>query len=126
MASESVDLIYLDPPFNSNRAYNIIYPNDMGQVTAFDDTWSWTPQCDEYLQEMKAQNSRQSLDAFNILNALISAMDKIQINAYLVNMAIRLLEMHRILKSTGSIYLHCDPTASHYLKILMDRIFGQE
>lgn len=52
MVDESVDLIYLDPPFNSNRAYNIIYPDDMGQVTAFEDTWSWTPQCDEYLKEM--------------------------------------------------------------------------
>lgn len=127
LESESIDLIYLDPPFNSNRAYNIIYPDDMGQVTAFDDTWTWTPQCDEYIAEMKnARGNNSSLKAYDILCAFTSAMGKVQINAYLINMAIRLIEMRRILKSTGSIYLHCDPTASHYLKILMDRIFGEK
>ena len=120
MESESVDLIYLDPPFNSDRVYNIIYPDDMGQVTAFEDTWYWTPECDIHLREIK------QIETKNILNALIDAMGKSQLCAYLVNMAVRLIELHRILKPTGSIYLHCDPTASHYLKIVMDAIFRSD
>ena len=120
MEDDSIDLIYLDPPFNSNRAYNIIYPDDMGQVTAFEDTWYWTPECDVYLKDMAHLRAR------NILNALVDAMGKSQVCAYLVNMSVRLIEMQRILKSTGSIYLHCDPTASHYLKIVMDAIFGEK
>ena len=120
MEDEFVDLIYLDPPFNSNRAYNIIWPDDLGQVTAFDDTWSWSPECDVILQNIS------HLDSKRILNAFVDAMGKVQICAYLVNMAVRLIEMKRILKSTGSIYLHCDPTASHYLKIIMDEIFGRK
>ncbi len=118
MEDESVDLIYLDPPFNSNRAYNIIYPDDLGQVTAFEDTWYWTPECDAHIHDMTHLKTR------SILDALANAMGKSQICAYLVNMAVRLIEMRRILKPTGSIYLHCNPTASHYLKIVMDAIFG--
>ncbi len=124
MESESVDFIYLDPPFNSNRTYNIIYPDDLGQVRAFEDTWSWTPQCDEYLVSMKSAGE-VALRAHDILTALVAAMGPAQINAYLINMTIRLLELKRILKGTGTVYLHCDPTASHYLKIIMDRIFGE-
>ena len=120
MENESIDLIYLDPPFNSNRAYNIIYPDDLGQITAFDDTWTWTPECDVYLRDMV------HLQARCILNALVTALGKVQMCAYLINMAVRLIEMQRILKQTGSIYLHCDPTAGHYLKILMDAIFGSK
>ncbi len=120
--SESIDLIYLDPPFNSNKAYNIIYPNDLGQVMAFEDTWYWSHLCDEYMEEL-SKKKKGGGGVYELLNAIISALGKIQICAYLVNMAVRLVEMHRILKSTGSIYLHCDPTASHYLKILMDSIF---
>ncbi len=119
MEDESINLIYLDPPFNSNRAYNIIYPGDLGQVTAFEDTWYWTPECDVHLQTMKHLNCRR------ILNALVDALGKIQVCAYLVNMAVRLIEIRRVLNSTGTVYLHCDPTASHYLKIVMDAIFGQ-
>ncbi len=125
MESESVDLIYLDPPFNSNRSYNIIYPDALGQVRAFEDTWSWTPQCDEHISNMKS-SGKTSLCAYDILNTFISAMGKVQINAYLVNMAVRLLEMKRILTANGTIYLHCDPTASHYLKVILDRVFGEE
>lgn len=120
MEDESVDLIYLDPPFNSNRAYNIIYPDDMGQVTAFEDTWYWTPECDVHLRDMG------HVEARNILNALVRAMGKVQICAYLVDISVRLIELKRILKPNGSIYLHCDPTASHYLKIVMDAIFGSK
>ena len=118
MDDESIDLTYLDPPFNSNKAYNIIWPDDMGQTTAFEDTWTWSPECDVHLRDM------EHLEARNILNALVDGMGKVQLCAYLVNMAVRLVEMKRILKSSGSIYLHCDPTASHYLKIIMDAIFG--
>ena len=124
MEGNSVDLIYLDPPFNSNRAYNIIYGDDI-QSTAFEDTWYWGPHCDEYLEELR-KGDKTSAQTYDILHALISALGKIQLCAYLVNMGIRLIEMRRVLKNTGSIYLHCDPTASHYIKILMDCIFGQK
>ena len=124
MEGNSVDLIYLDPPFNSNRAYNIIYGDDI-QVTAFEDTWYWSPQCNQYLEELR-KGDKTSVQAYNILYALVSTMGEIQVCAYLVNMGIRLIEMRRVLKDTGTIYLHCDPTASHYLKILMDCIFGQD
>ena len=126
MDDASVDLIYLDPPFNSNRAYNIIYGDDLGQVTAFEDTWYWSPQCDEYLKELQNADNKTSVQAYGILQSLISAFGRVQVCAYLVNMGVRLVEMRRVLKDTGSIYLHCDPTASHYLKILMDCIFGKK
>ena len=118
----SIDLIYLDPPFNSERAYNIIYPDDLGQVTAFEDTWAWTPECDVHLDEMLAAGDETG----RLVNALVEGIQKTQLSAYLVNMAIRLVEMRRILKPTGSLYLHCDPTASHYLKIVLDAIFGRK
>ena len=124
MEGDSVDLVYLDPPFNSNRAYNIIYGDDI-QVTAFEDTWYWSPQCNQYLEEMR-KGDKTSVQTYRVLEALVSTMGEIQICAYLVNMGIRLVEMRRVLKDTGSIYLHCDPTASHYLKILMDCIFGRD
>ena len=124
MEGEFVDLIYLDPPFNSNRAYNIIYRDDI-QDTAFEDTWYWSPKCDEYLEELRT-GDKTSVQAYSVLYALVSTMGKIQLCAYLVNMGIRLIEMRRVLKDTGTIYLHCDPTASHYIKILMDCIFGKE
>ena len=120
--SASVDLIYLDPPFNSERAYNIIYPDDLGQMTAFEDTWIWTPECDVHLEEMLSTGH----EAGRLVNALVEGIQKTQLSAYLVNMAVRLVEMHRILKSTGSLYIHCDPTASHYLKIVLDGIFGRK
>lgn len=122
---ESVDLIYLDPPFNSKRAYNIIYPGDLGQMRAFDDTWVWDEKkCKNYLKQI--QQHPEGVSAFRLLTALVEALDKTQVCAYLVNMAIRLLELKRVLKKTGSLYLHCDPTASHYLKIVLDSIFGQK
>ena len=124
MKDNSVDLIYLDPPFNSNRAYNIIYGDDI-QVTAFEDTWYWSSQCNQYLEELRT-GDKTSIQAYRVLEALVSTMGEIQICAYLVNMGIRLIEMRRVLKDTGSIYLHCDPTASHYLKILMDCIFERK
>ena len=116
MPDESVDLIYLDPPFQSNRAYNVIYPDDMGQAQAFQDTWAWTPACDA----AKGENG----PGMDMLRALVDGMGETQMAAYLVMMTPRLAELWRVLKPTGSIYLHCDPTASHYLKVIMDSVFG--
>ncbi len=133
MDSCFVDLIYLDPPFNSNRTYNVIYDNpddsddeDRIQVKAFEDTWRWTTQCDEYLEDINDYFRSRNKSEDNIINALINSLGKVQLCAYLVNMTVRLIELHRVLKSTGSLYLHCDPTASHYLKIVLDEIFGNE
>ena len=122
MVSESVDLVYLDPPFNSDRAYNIIYPGDLGQVTAFEDTWYWDVHCDAHLRQL----ARRAPAVHRLLNALVEGMGKVQMCAYLVNMGVRLVELHRILKPTGSLYLHCDDSAGHYLKVMLDAVFGPE
>jgi site-specific DNA-methyltransferase (adenine-specific) len=128
--SESVDLVYLDPPFNSNRNYNVLFKKQDGtqanaQIQAFDDTWSWS-QDDEllYLELIGgASASRRVADALAAFYKLLGPSDMM---SYLVMMAVRLIELHRVLKPTGSLYLHCDPVASHYLKILLDAIFGPE
>jgi DNA modification methylase len=127
--TESVDLIYLDPPFNSNRAYNLIFarhPHDSDAVAAqnraFTDTWQWTNATEQQYQLY----TRGGLPdpAANALTAFRTLLDENDVMAYLVNMAPRLVELHRVLKPTGSIYLHCDPTMSHYLKLLLDAVFG--
>ena len=135
MPPESIDLIYLDPPFNSNRSYNLLYKNTTGlpipeQIEAFCDTW-----------ELDYEKSEMAYDIPNIMQSYGIQIDVVQfwyylvlalkqtnpkLLAYLVYMTVRLIEMHRVLKPTGSIYLHCDPTASHYLKIVMDSIFGYD
>ncbi len=128
---ESVDLVYLDPPFNSNRAYNVIFgrhPHSgngaAAQIQAFDDTWRWTPLTDQQYQHYVAGRLPTPVsDALMAFRTLLGENDAM---AYLVNMAPRLVELHRVLKRTGSLYLHCDPTMSHYLKILLDAIFGPE
>ncbi len=131
MADDSVDLIYLDPPFNSNRDYNVIYDNALAQTKAFGDTWSQVSVQDlEYLiYEGEPQRYSIIHSTFDGLKQLLylggGGVDK-SMYAYLLNMGVRLVEMKRTLKPTGSIYLHCDPTASHYLKILMDSIFGRK
>lgn len=116
----SIDLIYLDPPFNSKRAYNTIYKSG-AETKAFDDTWYWDEKASRTYDEIMS-------NCDNSIRKTITAMRDINgdtpMSAYLVMMTIRLIELHRVLKSTGSIYLHCDPTASHYLKIVMDTIFG--
>jgi DNA modification methylase len=122
---ESVDLIYLDPPFNSNRSYNVLFKDESGQemtsqIKAFEDTWHWVQSTEETLHSLI--NHR----AGEMLSALCQFMGKNQMTAYLVMMTVRLIELHRVLKSTGSLYLHCDPTSSHYLKIVLDCIFGFE
>jgi len=129
IADESVDLIYLDPPFNSKRVYNVIFHDKTGrepasQIEAFNDTWSWgeTAQ-DAYDDLMRSPAAPASLK--ETMRAFKSFLDETDLMAYLAMMAIRLVEMHRVLKPTGALYLHCDPTASHYLKIVLDHVFGK-
>jgi len=128
IARESVDLIYLDPPFNSNRSYNVLFKDESGldsaaQIKAFEDTWHW---------DASARDTYDALihDAPDRVATAISALRTIvgdnQMLAYLVMMTARLVELHRVLKPTGSLYLHCDPTASHYLKMILDTIFGAQ
>ena len=122
----SVDLIYLDPPFNSNATYNILFAEKGGeksaaQITAFEDTWHWgTEAMAAYDDAMKLGVPRLA----DLLQALRAFLGQNDMMAYLTMMAVRLVELHRVLKPTGSLYLHCDPTASHYIKLLLDAIFG--
>jgi len=123
---ESVDLIYLDPPFNSKATYNILFAEKSGeksaaQITAFDDFWQWDATSAAHYHELVTEGP-QKLSA--LVQALRSFLGTNNMMAYLTEMAIRLVEMHRVLKPTGSLYLHCDPTASHYIKLLLDAIFG--
>ena len=126
IADESVDLIYLDPPFNSNATYNVLFRERSGedsaaQITAFDDTWRWGLESELAYQEVITE---QAGKVGELLAALRSFLGQNDMMAYLTMMAQRMVELHRVLKPTGSIYLHCDPTASHYLKLLMDAVFG--
>lgn len=123
---ESVDLIYLDPPFNSKATYNVLFQEKDGsgsaaQITAFDDTWHWDIKAEEAFHQIVTEGPKKLADLIQALRTFLGQNDMM---AYLVMMAIRLVEMHRILKPSGSIYLHCDPTASHYLKLVMDSVFG--
>jgi len=125
---ESVDLIYLDPPFNSNRSYNILFKEESGksaeaQITAFDDTWHWGANAEQTYDELVTGGN---LAVGSMISALRQFIGTNQMLAYLVMMAVRLVELHRVLKPTGSLYLHCDPTACHYLKIVLDTIFGPQ
>ncbi len=122
----SVDLIYLDPPFNSNATYNVLFAEKSGeksaaQITAFEDTWQWGEEAEGAYRDAVTLGPRQLAD---LLQALRAFLGQNNMMAYLTMMAVRLVELHRVLKPTGSLYLHCDPTASHYLKMLMDAIFG--
>jgi len=123
---ESVDLIYLDPPFNSNASYNVLFKSPTGeqsaaQIEAFGDTWHWNLSAEKAFDEVVQSGNS---DAANMLMAMRSFLGTNDMMAYLAMMAVRLIELHRVLKSTGSLYLHCDDTASHYLKIILDGIFG--
>jgi len=126
VADESVDLIYLDPPFNSNATYNVLFREKSGeqsaaQITAFDDTWHWGLESESAYHDVVMNGPKALAD---LLQAMRSFLGQNDMMAYLTIMAQRLDELHRVLKPTGSIYLHCDPTASHYLKLVMDAIFG--
>jgi site-specific DNA-methyltransferase (adenine-specific) len=122
---ESIDLVYLDPPFNSNRNYNVLFEEKNGtaaaaQIKAFDDTWSWDMSAAAAYQEVVERGENLSV----VMQALRAYLGESDMMAYLAMMALRLIELHRVLKNTGSIFLHCDPTSSHYLKMLMDAVFS--
>ena len=128
IADESVDLIYLDPPFNSNATYNVLFRERSGeesaaQITAFDDTWRWSIESELAYQDVITQQAGKVGELLAAMRAFLGQNDMM---AYLTMMAQRMVELHRVLKPTGSIYLHCDPTASHYLKLLMDAVFGPD
>jgi len=125
----SADLIYLDPPFNSKATYNVLFKEPTGessqaQISAFEDTWHWGLESERALQEIAASPiaSAEVKEFMSVLPKLVGK--RTDMMAYLTMMCIRLLELKRVLRDTGSIYLHCDATASHYLKLLMDTIFG--
>ncbi|MBN1176890.1 MAG: site-specific DNA-methyltransferase [Dehalococcoidales bacterium] len=122
---DCIDLIYLDPPFNSKRDYNAIFKDETGsatpaQIKAFTDTWKWHMAVDAY-KEMVSKGGTVS----KLLSAMHDALGTNDVLAYISMMALRICELHRILKSDGSLFLHCDPTASHYLKLLLDAQFGK-
>jgi len=128
IAEASVDLVYLDPPFNSKRDYNLLFKSPEGgeshaQITAFEDSWHWGEQAEhEYGEILQSGHTRMA----DLISAFRGFLGENDLMAYLVMMANRLLELHRVLKPTGSLYLHCDPTASHYLKLVLDAVFGIE
>jgi site-specific DNA-methyltransferase (adenine-specific) len=123
---ETIDLIYLDPPFNSQATYNVLFKSPTGeeshaQIEAFEDTWHWGEQAERAFDEVLHGRNTNAAELLRAMRAFLKENDMM---AYLCMMAVRLIELHRVLKSTGSIYLHCDPTASHYLKLVMDAVFG--
>jgi site-specific DNA-methyltransferase (adenine-specific) len=124
---ETVDLVYLDPPFNSNTNYNVLFAEKDGsraasQIRAFTDTWTWNQEDEAVFAEIVTAGGRVA----NCLRAFRTFLGECDMLAYLVMMAPRLVELRRVMKPTASIYLHCDPTASHYLKLLMDAVFGPQ
>ena len=124
----SIDLIYLDPPFNSKKDYNILFKeNDAqwspAQIKAFEDTWHWDTKAEATYQDII---TKAPMNLASLVSAMRGGIGANDVTAYLVMMAARLAELHRVLKPTGSLYLHCDPTTSHYIKIIMDPIFGAD
>ena len=122
---ESVDLVYLDPPFNSRQGYNVLFAEKDGtrsasQIMAFEDTWEWNQESARAYEQVVESGGRVA----QVMIAFHTFLGGSDMMAYLAMMAPRLIELGRVLKETGSIYLHCDPTASHYLKMLMDAVFS--
>lgn len=125
IADETVDLIYLDPPFKSDATYNVLFAEKNGsqaaaQIKAFEDSWHWDQTAAAAYQEVVERGGPVSL----VVQAFRTFLGCNDMLAYLSMLAIRMIELHRVLKPTGSLYLHCDPTASHYLKLLLDAVFG--
>nr|MBA3342042.1 site-specific DNA-methyltransferase [Gemmatimonadaceae bacterium] len=128
IAGGTVDLCYIDPPFNSKRNYNQIYNNvggeDRAQAQAFTDTWVWDALAiqgyDEIVSNAEGRFQSQLVELIKGLHAVLREGDLL---AYLVSMSLRVTEIQRVLKHTGSCFLHCDPTASHYLKLVLDSVF---
>ena len=128
MVSETVDLVYLDPPFNSNRNYKIVFRGPSGllpkaHLPAFQDVWEWNSEADGLSAELL--NNACGSTVAQTISGLIKVEGRDRLMAYLVNITPRLFELRRLLRPTGSIYLHCDPTSSHYLKVIMDSVFGR-
>ena len=120
--ADSVDLVYLDPPFNSNASYNVLFRERTGeespaQIRAFTDTWEWTQETERTFEIDIIQNPAVPSAVKDMISAFRQFIGRNAMMAYLVMMAPRLVELHRVLKPNGSLYLHCDPTASHYLKL---------
>ena len=131
VGDESVDLVYLDPPFNSNASYNVLFKERSGeespaQIKAFTDTWEWTQESERTYEQEIILNPETPASVKDMISAFRQFVGSNAMMAYLVMMTPRLVELRRVLKPTGSIYLHCDPTASHYLKLLMDTVFGAQ
>ncbi len=129
METETVDLVYLDPPFNSNQNYRIVFrgPAELksrAYLPAFEDVWSWDDESEDSFRELTLEWHGEPVGV--AISGLLTVVGRDRMMAYLVNMTLRLIEIRRLLKPTGSVYLHCDPTASHYLKVLMDAVFGRE
>lgn len=129
ISDNSVDLVYLDPPFNSNATYNVLFREKTGeespaQIQAFTDTWRWTQETEAVLANEIIANPGMPAKVVAMVTGFLEFIGRNDMLAYLVMMAPRLVELQRALKAEGSIYLHCDPTASHYLKLLMDSVFG--
>jgi site-specific DNA-methyltransferase (adenine-specific) len=128
IGDEAVDLVYLDPPFNSKATYNVLFQETSGeksaaQIEAFDDTWHWGLEAESTFHDLVTAGPKRLADLMQALRTFLGQNDMM---AYLTMMAARLVELHRVLNRTGSIYLHCDPTASHYLKLVMDAVFGAD
>jgi DNA modification methylase len=126
--TESVDLCYIDPPFNSKKNYNQIYgkidDEDQAQELAFIDTWTWDDKAIQGLAEIQSgTNKNLTSQSIDFINGLVSVLGKNDLLAYLISMTLRIAEIHRVLKSSGSFYLHCDSNASHYLKLILDALF---
>jgi DNA modification methylase len=126
ISDESVDLVYLDPPFNSNRSYNVLFRDERGEapasIKAFEDTWNWAGAAPTYFETIERPETPDRVR--RALVALRDILGSSEMMAYLVMMTPRLIELHRALRPTGSLYLHCDSSASHYLKIILDTIFA--
>lgn len=129
IATASVDVIYLDPPFNSDHIHNVLFREKGGadsleQIQTFDDIWTWTQDVEALFRDIVSGSTPLSVSA--VMEAIFKLVGETDLMAYLTMMTARLLELHRALRATGLIFLHCDPTVSHYLKIICDSIFGSE